>query len=72
MKRPTRFSLGTLCLAGALLLSGPAVGSSGEDQLTLVRAGLPHDALFDAQFQDGRGLAVGAHGTILESLDDGS
>ncbi len=66
-----RSSLGTLCLASALMLSGPAVGSATEDQLTLVRAGLPHDALFDAQFQNGRGLAVGAHGSILESLDDG-
>ena len=66
-----RSSLGSLCLTGALLLSGPALGSAAEDQLTLVRTGLPHDALFDAQFQGGRGLAVGAHGTILESLDDG-
>ena len=71
MKRALRSSLGTLCLAGALILSGPAVGNETQDRLTLVRTGLPHDALFDAQFQDGRGLAVGAHGAILESLDDG-
>jgi photosystem II stability/assembly factor-like uncharacterized protein len=72
MKRPTRPSLGTLCLTGALILSGSAVGSAVEEQLTLVRSGLPHDALFDAQFQGDRGLAVGAHGAMLESLDDGS
>lgn len=72
MKRPVCSSLRTLCLAGALLLNGPAVGATSEGQLTLVRAGLPHDALFDAQFQEGRGLAVGAHGVILESLDHGN
>jgi photosystem II stability/assembly factor-like uncharacterized protein len=66
-----RFSLGSWCLAAALMLSGSTLGSDAGDQLTLVRSGLPHDALFDAQFLDGRGLAVGAHGAILESLDDG-
>lgn len=71
MNPATRSSLGSLCLAGALILSGSAVGSAAEDQLTLVRTGLPHDALFDVQFHNGRGLAVGAHGAILESVDDG-
>jgi photosystem II stability/assembly factor-like uncharacterized protein len=59
------------CLAGALLAGAPASAGNAAGQLTLVRTGLPHDALFDAQFLNERGLAVGSHGAMLESLDGG-
>ena len=72
MRRSKYSPLGFLCLVGALMLSASAMGLERGDQLTVVRAGLPHDALFDVQFLNTRGLAVGAHGVVLESLDGGT
>ena len=65
-----RYGLVTL-----LALSGwPVVGALSEregDPITIVRAGLPHDALFDVAFSNGEGIAVGNHGAVLRSVDGG-
>ncbi|MCZ0944924.1 MAG: YCF48-related protein [Gammaproteobacteria bacterium] len=54
----------------AALAAGAAANRSGE-VLSLVRAGLPHDALYDLAFVGPTGLAVGHHGLLLLSEDGG-
>ena len=54
----------------AALAAGAAANRSGE-ALSLVRSGLPHDALYDLTFVGATGIAVGHHGQLLLSEDGG-
>ena len=56
-------------LASLLLLIAAAAAQAQE--LTELRRGIPHDALYDLCLVEQQGLAVGAAGVVLESHDGG-
>ena len=58
-----------------VLLAGLFAVATGihasDSPISLVRAGLPHDALYDITFVGQSGVAVGAHGALATSNDGG-
>jgi len=58
------------CALAVLAVS--AAASRGDEALSLVRSGLPHDALFDLAFGEASGMAVGHYGLFLLSEDGGA
>ena len=57
---------------GLMLVGSTAlVAASADGPISLVRGGLPHDALYDIAFLDRAGVAVGHHGAILSSSNGG-
>lgn len=75
MARTTRgmarrlLAVGMLAAAASAAAAGtaPAAGA----QVSLVRQGSAHDALFDLAFEGRNGIAVGGFGTLLASADGG-
>lgn len=59
------------CLGTPFALS-QARNSQEQDAVKQLRHGTPHDALYDVGFDGLRGLAVGAFGTVLSTVDGGA
>lgn len=66
--RPTR---GRVLLCIAALWTGIAIAADGTTRMQAVADGYEHDAFFAVDFAGDRGLAVGDHGAIHETLDGG-
>ena len=60
-----------LTCALALAAAGAAADRNDGEALSLIRSGLPHDALYDLTFSETVGMAVGHHGLLLLSEDGG-
>jgi photosystem II stability/assembly factor-like uncharacterized protein len=62
-------------VAGVLAFAASACVAFGSDvpadPITVVRGGLPHEALFDVEFRASEGIAVVTHGAVLKSTDGG-
>ena len=81
MEKTNKFRRGTtrlltgvalLVAASAPLATLAADAGAAASQLSAVRKGIPHDALFGLNIQGRNGLAVGGAGTLLETKDGGS
>ena len=54
------------------MLAASNAASTSEEPVSVIRTGLPHDALYDVVFAGDQGYAVGAHGHLLVSEDGGT
>ena len=65
-----------ISILAAVAVLGAAQAMSTPDtagqQLTVVRNGFPHDALFDIEIEGKTGLAVGSFGALLSTADGGA
>lgn len=57
----------TYWVLGMMLFTSMAVA----DELSVIRVGFPHDSLYELSFTGPHGIAVGDHGLLLESHDQG-
>lgn len=62
-----------IATAVAVLVGGAAAPAAAmaQEEVRLVRSGIPHDMLFDLAFEGTLGVAVGSFGSILVSDDGG-
>lgn len=67
-----RLTVALLACLGAPLALSHAQETTASDPVKQLRRGTPHDALYDVAFDGGRGLAVGAFGTVMASADGGA
>ncbi len=66
------FLVGIACGLGSIATAAAAVAATeGDDSLSVLHQGIPHDALYDVCFNGNRGIAVGVAGTVLNSADAG-
>ncbi len=66
------FWVGVACGLGLIATAVSAIAATeGDDSLSVLHQGIPHDALYDVCFNGNRGIAVGVAGTVLNSTDGG-
>lgn len=70
MKYRFKHAIALLCVAGGLVSSQRSLADEGV--FAVRQQGIVHDALYDICFNDTTGFAVGAAGTLLQSVDQGA
>lgn len=59
--------IAVLLTSGSTLMAAPPTGGARQ-----IRHGTPHEALYDVSFEGRHGIAVGAFGRVLETVDGGA
>ncbi|HEX4870967.1 MAG TPA: photosystem I reaction center subunit IX, partial [Nevskiaceae bacterium] len=71
MRLPLGITTVLASLVAGLAVASLQTAAPKAAELSAIRTGIPHEALFSAAIQGNDGLAVGAGGSILSSADGG-